>query len=137
MQQPSVLIIDDSEIERYMLRHQLKKIGVSHILEQSNASAALKYLADYSQSQQKDGHHFPPDIIILDVNMPVMGGFEFLQKFSELTAQLDFARCHILMYSGSDEPQEKSEAMEYEFVKGYLVKGESDIHELKAMIKQL
>ena len=36
MQQPSVLIIDDSEIERYMLCHQLNKIGVTKIVQKND-----------------------------------------------------------------------------------------------------
>ena len=82
MQQPSVLIIDDSEIERYLLSHQLQKIGVTEIVQKNDGTSGLAFLKDYAQNQQHYGINFPPAIIILDVNMPIMGGFEFLQKFA-------------------------------------------------------
>lgn len=134
MQQPSVLIIDDSEIERYMLSHQLKKMGINEIVQKDDGTSGLEFLTDYAQNQQQYGANFPPAIIILDVNMPIMGGFEFLQKFSELKTQLDLDTCRILMYSGSDDPEEKARAMQYDFVKGFLIKGESSTEELKIEI---
>ncbi|PKG93242.1 hypothetical protein CXF95_27070 [Paraglaciecola sp. MB-3u-78] len=134
MPQPSVLIIDDSEIERYILSHQLKKIGVSEIMQESDGKLGLAFLNDYSQNQQQFGANFPPNIIILDVNMPIMGGFEFLQKFAELKTQLDLGICQILMYSGADDPQEEARALAYDFVKGFLIKGKSTIEELKTKI---
>jgi CheY-like chemotaxis protein len=134
MQQPSVLIIDDSEIERYILSHQLKKIGVSEIMQQTNGTSGLEFLKNYLQNLQQYGASFPPAIIILDVNMPIMGGFEFLQKFAELKTQVDLDICQILMYSGSDDPQEKARALQYDFVKGFLIKGESSTEELKIEI---
>ena len=100
MQQPSVLIIDDSEIERYILSHQLKKIGVIEIM------------------QKNDG----------------ISGLEFLQKFAELKTPFDLGLCQILMYSGSDDPQEKACVLQYDFVKGFLIKGESSTEELKIEI---
>jgi CheY-like chemotaxis protein len=137
MQQPSVLIIDDSEIERYMLSHQLEQIGISEIIQKSDGTSGLEFLKDYTQNQQQFGANFPPAIIILDVNMPIMGGFEFLQKFAELKTQVDLALCQIVMYSGSDDPQEKARALQYDFVKSFLIKGESSTEELKTEIGAL
>lgn len=141
MQQPSILIIDDSEIERYMLSHQLQRIGISGIVQKNDGTSGLEFLKDHVQNQQQYGDKFPPDIIILDVNMPIMGGFEFLQKFAELKTHLNLDHClescQILMYSGSDDPQEKTRALQYDFVKGYLIKGESSTEELKIVIDAL
>jgi CheY-like chemotaxis protein len=134
MQRPSVLIIDDSEIERYILSHQLKKIGVSEIMQKNDGRSGLEFLKNYSQNQQQFGANFPPAIIILDVNMPIIGGFEFMQEFAELKKQFNLAMCQILIYSGADDPQEKARALQYSFVKGFLIKGESNIEELKAKI---
>ncbi len=134
MQQPSVLIIDDSEIERYMLSHQLHKIGISKIVQKADGLSGLAFLNNYAQNQQQYGENFPPAIIILDVNMPIMDGFEFLQKFAELRTHVNLDICQILMYSGSDDPQQKFQALEYDFVKGFLIKGESSPEELKIEI---
>jgi len=137
MQQPSVLIIDDSEIERYLLSHQLQKIGVTEIVQKNDGTSGLAFLKDYAQNQQHYGINFPPAIIILDVNMPIMGGFEFLQKFAELKTRVDLDVCQIVMYSGSDDPQQKARALQYDFVKGFLIKGELSTEELKSEIGAL
>jgi CheY-like chemotaxis protein len=134
MQQPSILIIDDSEIERYMLSHQLKKMGVSEIVQKNDGTSGLEFLKDYEQNQQHYGASFPPGIIILDVNMPIMGGFEFLEKFAELKTQLNLDICQIVMYSGSADPLQKAQALQYDFVKGFLIKGEFSLEELKTEI---
>lgn len=136
MQQPSILIIDDSKFDRYILSHQLKKIGISEIMEKYDGKSGLDFLKDPAHQQQHSAH-FPPAIIILDVNMPIMGGFEFLQKFAELKTQLDLDSCKILMSSGSEDPQEKSRAMQNDFVKGFLIKGEYNLDELKTEIAAL
>jgi CheY-like chemotaxis protein len=137
MQQPSILIIDDSEIERYILIHQLKQIGVCEIVQKNDGTSGLEFLQDYSQNQQQFGASFPPAVIILDVNMPIMSGFEFLQKFGELKTQFDLDICQIVMYSGSDDPQEKARALQYDFVKGFIIKGESNLEKLKNVIGAL
>jgi CheY-like chemotaxis protein len=137
MHNPSVLVVDDCEIERHILSHQLKKIGVSKLIEKSDGTTGLAFLSDYQKNQQIFGTDFPPTLIILDVNMPLVGGFEFLRQFTELSGQHDLSRCHIIMYSGANDPDEKKQAMQYECVKAYLVKGESSIDELKSTIEAI
>ena len=55
MQQPSVLIIDESDIERYMLCHQLKRMGVTDIVQKIDGTSGLEFLQDYAQNQQQYG----------------------------------------------------------------------------------
>ena len=71
-----------------MLSHQLYKIGVSKIVQKADGRSGLAFLNNYLQNQQQYGESFPPAIIILDVNMPIMDGFEFLQQFAELKTQV-------------------------------------------------
>jgi CheY-like chemotaxis protein len=70
-----------------MLSHQLHKIGVSKIVQKADGRSGLAFLNNYLQNQQQYGES-PPAIIILDVNMPIMDGFEFLQRFAELKTQV-------------------------------------------------
>ena len=137
MHNPSVLVVDDCEIERHILSHQLMKIGVSNIVEKTDGTTGLAFFTDYEKNLQQYGTDFPPALIILDINMPLVGGFEFLQKFTELSNRCDLSRCQVLMYSGANDPDEKAQAMQYDCVKGYLVKGESSIDELKKTIEAL
>jgi hypothetical protein len=43
MQQPGVLIIDDSELERYMLNHQLDKVAVSAVVQKMMVHLGLNF----------------------------------------------------------------------------------------------
>ena len=87
MHQPSVLIIDDSEMERYMLNHQLKKIGVSQVIQKNDGTSGLEFLQDYLWlsflCQQ-----YPLDRIRINgsfVNPVIYNGFKFYQISSFTT----------------------------------------------------
>lgn len=66
----SILLVDDDKIERLKFKKACKEININNtVVEAVNGEAALSIL------QQKD-HSF--DLIISDINMPRMNGFEFL-----------------------------------------------------------
>ena len=48
----NVLIVDDSELDRYILRRQLTALGVQNIEEKDDGSSALAYLKDYDSNYQ-------------------------------------------------------------------------------------
>lgn len=71
MKSLSILLIDDDEIERMKFRKICEKNNFSHsISEANNGEVAIKLLNNTDNSF---------DIIILDLNMPKMNGFEFLK----------------------------------------------------------
>jgi len=66
----SILLIDDDEIERMKFQKICEKNNYSHIIyEASNGEKALEVLKNVEEL---------PNLIILDLNMPKMNGFEFL-----------------------------------------------------------
>ena len=120
----NVLIVDDSELDRYILRRQLTALGVQNIEEKDDGSSALAYLKDYDSNYQLFPGKFPPIIIFLDINMPKVNGFDFLDEFAKIRKQFDFGSCVVAMYSSSERSEDKERAQKYEFVSRYLVKGE-------------
>lgn len=114
-----VLVVDDSEIDRYILSRQISDIENVHIVECTDGTEALSYLEKGLTNQVQI-----PKAIVLDVNMPTMGGFEFLETLQKLDNQsaLNFA---IFMYSSSDRQEDIDKAMSFGLVQGYLVKGET------------
>jgi len=68
----TVLAVDDSPVALHMLKVLLGSGLHSLFLAANNGLAALDLLA-----------HVPVDVILLDINMPVMNGFEFLQRVQE------------------------------------------------------
>jgi CheY-like chemotaxis protein len=79
-----VLVIDDDEPTNYFNQLLLEKSGcASHIHVAQSGQEALDYLTN---SRLLDGEdRFPcPDLILLDINMPAMDGWEFLEKYKEM-----------------------------------------------------
>ena len=124
MKDVGILVIDDSEIDRYILVRQLKQAGISNVFEYSDGSHALAFLHEYEKNKQAYPDKFPPIVIFLDINMPLVGGFEFLESFEKLKDKYDFLKSIIVMYSSSDNPSDHDKAYSYDSVVDFLVKGQ-------------
>lgn len=91
-----ILIIDDNYIDNYITSAIIKKNNLANdLLEFDNGLKAIEYL-----EQNKDNDEELPDLILLDLYMPLMDGFEFLNLFE----QIDFTstkKCKICIVSSS------------------------------------
>ncbi len=105
-----VLLVEDDDVANYLSNIVLNSCGIVNVYITRNGLEALEYL-----EQEKTS----PDIILLDLNMPIMGGFEFLQKSyeKEICAQ---SRIYIL--TSSIRPKDKIKANQFDSVKDYLEK---------------
>lgn len=104
----TVLIVDDSTAIRRILVFNMKKIqGVSNLLEAGNGKEALDQL-----------NNNKVDLILLDINMPVMDGFEFMEHINK-NAKIKKIPVVVLTTEGRDDVREKMKAMG---VYGYLTK---------------
>lgn len=87
----SILLIDDDEIERMKFRKVCEKKQINHlIIEAENGEKAISLLNNSENSF---------DLIILDLNMPKMNGFEFLRK---LKTEKDFQYIPVIIMSTSN-----------------------------------
>ncbi len=134
MKPVNALIIDDSEIDRYILKRQLNGIGVSNVFENDDGATALEFLKNYDKNRESHPDEFPPVVIFLDINMPLIDGFQFLQEFSELREKFDYSQCTVLMYSSSERVEDIERASKYGFVADFIVKGETPVEVLKEKI---
>ncbi|QJX48723.1 response regulator [Hymenobacter taeanensis] len=74
----SILLIDDDKTTNFLNRLLLEDLQVAHqVLVAENGQQALHIM---TQGQQQSR----PALILLDVNMPVMNGFEFLEAYATL-----------------------------------------------------
>jgi CheY-like chemotaxis protein len=111
-----ILLIDDDDVNNFINTRLLKKLSVSDDIKIStNGEEGLKYLhylIDHSAEL--------PDLILLDINMPVMDGFEFLQRFTEI--DLDQKRPVVVMLTTSSNEKDINQIGRYSQVAGFLNK---------------
>lgn len=108
-----VLLIDDNSADNFLHRLVLEGTGmVEEVLTFQYAEEALDFLKT----------NRPTDIalILLDINMPRMNGFEFLEAYQE--AGLDPSRSVIVMLTTSLNPNDMERAHSYSIVKAFLNK---------------
>lgn len=127
----SVLIVDDNEADTYLIRQQLMRSGrFGPIASLPDGEDALRLFTDPNAAKTSaDG--FPPDVILLDINMPRMDGFEFLEAFEELRIRGEIPSV-VLMVTSSGLERDLERAARYPCVKRYLVKPPTadEVHEI-------
>jgi CheY-like chemotaxis protein len=100
-----ILLVDDDPMCNFLCTKFLENLGTSFKTSTAlNGQQALDLLIDYKR-------HPLPDIILLDLNMPVMGGFEFLAAFRELRIP-GKSKIQIVILSSSDDPVDIKKAGE-------------------------
>lgn len=74
------LLVDDDSINNFINQRLIEELAITEELSLAeNGLEALEYIKQYSEDEVKC-----PSLILLDINMPVMDGFEFLQEFENL-----------------------------------------------------
>ncbi len=132
----SVMIVDDTEADRYIAKWSIKQNQIADLIfEARDGEEAMSILASYDEHKAEFGDRFPPTLILLDVNMPKMNGFEFLKEFEKLRALNDkfYDSVVVMMFTSSQLHEDKERTMGYDFVRDYLVKP-VDPESLKSII---
>ncbi len=134
----SIMIIDDDEVDRYLLKRIIGKLEKSiEIFEADNGQVGLNFLAQYEENIKLYKGRFPPILVFLDINMPIMNGFEFLEAFSKLEDwQSKYTACVFIMYTSSERKEDLAKTQAYNFVKGYMVKGDLSSDDIENAIEE-
>lgn len=112
MKLKKILLVDDSPPFNFLSKTILKQNNVEcQVIEALNGQSALDYLIEDKEW---------PEVILLDLNMPVMDGFQFLEELEKLDSQGRAPKVFVLTSSSRDEDRVKSTACR--FVAGYFDK---------------
>ncbi len=108
----SILLVDDNKLDNFFHERVIKKldknIAVTSLL---SAEEALEYLAGLECDKL-------PDLIFLDINMPRMNGWEFLQEYSKFKDERKSCVI-VVMLSTSENPEDEERAMKQGIASDY------------------
>ncbi|HEU5147876.1 MAG TPA: response regulator [Chryseosolibacter sp.] len=125
------MLIDDSEIDLFIHRRFLELCNFSHeLISYRSAESALEWLKNLNGDPA-------PDLIFLDLNMPVVDGFSFLNHFNELPRKIR-DRSRIVVLTSSSSTTDREQVFLYENVVKMITKPikQADIDALRVLLAE-
>ncbi|HBH24758.1 MAG TPA: hypothetical protein DDY13_15235 [Cytophagales bacterium] len=117
----TVMLIDDNEIDNLINQKMIEAANITkHIFTHTGARSAIEFLRNIEKVENV-ANEILPDVIFLDIDMPLMDGFQFLDEFEKLSDKTK-DKCKIVMLTSSINPQDVNKSKEYSYVKKYINK---------------
>lgn len=105
-------LLDDDPTFNFIHRKKIEKFGIDQeIVEFTSPTKALLYFMDANEDQI-------PDILLLDINMPQLNGFEFLDALKAKEPDL-FDKLNVFIVTSSLNPEDYQTAKGYDCIKGF------------------
>lgn len=110
MKQTLVLLVDDDPMSNTYSGLVVKKQNPNtELITFGSGMEALDYLRDPSSAR--------PDIIFLDLNMPVMNGWDFMEEYQKMALGIE-----VVVVTSSNEPVDRERSKNYSGITDYFVK---------------
>ena len=111
------MLIDDNPDDNFFHeRAILKNDARNTVITKESGGEALEYL-----KAKRDNPCAHPDLIFLDINMPGMNGWEFLEAYEKLDKEIQ-SRAIILMLTTSDYSADIAKSKNWDFVSEFITK---------------
>lgn len=111
------MLIDDNPDDNFFHERVIRRNNFTDcVIKKESAVDALKYLKD--RSNRVENHI---DIIFLDINMPAMNGWEFLEEYNRLEKDLQQGIV-IVMLTTSESEEDRKRAMKWGFASDFRTK---------------
>jgi CheY-like chemotaxis protein len=102
MEKKNILLVDDDSIANFLIEKIVQSTGLArNIYKALNGKEALTFFQD-----EKD-ESVLPEVVLLDLNMPIMNGFEFLKAFHSLQLKENVL---IILVTSSSNPSDIEQA---------------------------
>jgi CheY-like chemotaxis protein len=112
-----VMVVDDALIDRVVAKKVMTRHAFAEeVITVESAMDALKYLSAHNKETDE-----LPSLIFLDINMPEMSGFDFLDEYQKLPDDVK-RKCIIVMLSSSLHPEDEQRALSSPYVHKFLSK---------------
>ncbi len=116
-----ILLIDDEEANNFLHRMLIKKAGIDcHVQTTYNGIEAIEYLTNTGRYAD-EGAYPRPGIILLDINMPLMNGWEFLDEYEKLPPEQKGAIVMAMLTSSINQDDKERSELDKN-VKGFISK---------------
>jgi CheY-like chemotaxis protein len=107
-----VMLVDDNELDNFMS----EKVIAAHrfaerVYVNSSGVSAMEFLQNLARSGEQ-GEVIYPEVIFIDINMPIMDGFQFIRQLRQIAGN-KFANSKLIILTSSiyDEDREKTQAL--------------------------
>jgi CheY-like chemotaxis protein len=126
----TVMLVDDNDTDNFISQRiiEITKFAKDVIVKNSGKSA-LDYLEEAKDSLDK-----VPDIIFLDINMPIVDGFVFLYEYEKFNNDIK-DKCRVIILSSSDNKRDIDKIINNDFVIKFVTKPltEKTLDEIKEL----
>ena len=117
-----VMCIDDDQITLMLCEMIIKKAAFAEeIITSNNGREGLTWFSNFFKNKKTGSNEVPPQIIFLDLNMPIINGWDFLEDYLMKYADR-LPETKIVILSSTVNPEDFSRANRYEIVIDFINK---------------
>lgn len=123
-----VMLVDDNDTDNFISKRIIEITDFAdQVIVKSSGKSALDYLNDNADTIEN-----LPEIIFLDINMPIVDGFVFLYEFEKFAPSIK-DNCKVIILSSSDNKRDIDKIVNNDYVIKFITKPltESSLQEIK------